>query len=107
MNKQELVKGLSAKTGLTQVAINKVMVALEESIIETVKEGHKVQITGLLTIKPVYRAPRKGYDPLKLVAMDVPASVAISVKAGEKLASVAKGLNVEDFAPKEKEVVAE
>lgn len=99
MNKQEMVKAISAKTELTQVDTTKVLNALEEITIETLQAGEKVQLTGFFIAKPVYRAARKGFDPLKEVPMDIPATVGISIKAGEKLKAASKGLNVKDFEP--------
>jgi nucleoid DNA-binding protein len=101
MNKQEAVKAIAAKTGLTQVDTSKVLNALEEITYETLQNGDKLQLTGFLTIKPVYRAARKGFDPIKQVAMDIPPTVGVSVKSGEKLKKAVEGLNVEDFVPAE------
>lgn len=101
MNKQEIVKAIASKTGLTQVDTTKVLNALEDVAHEALGNGDKVQLTGFLTIKPVYRAARKGFDPIKQVAMDIPPTVGVSVKAGEKLKKAVEGLNVEDFAPAE------
>lgn len=103
MNKQEMVKAIAERTKLTQVDTSKVLTALEEITNETVKKGGKVQLTGFVTIKPVYRAPRKGFDPIKQVPMEIDATVGISVKAGEKLKASVEELKVEDFAPAAKE----
>lgn len=100
MNKQEMVKAIAEETKLTQVDTSKVLSALEKITNETIKKGGKVQLTGFITIKPVYRAARKGFDPIKKVAMDINPTVGISVKAGEKLKLAVEGLDVADFAPK-------
>lgn len=104
MNKQELVKAVSNKVGTTQVAVTNVLNAIEAIAYEKIESGEKLQWTGFLTIKPVYRAPRKGFDPLNNVPMDIEASVGISVKAGEKLRDRAKTLKVDDFRPEVVEV---
>jgi DNA-binding protein HU-beta len=101
MNKQELVKALAKETQLTQVAVNKVLNALEGQVITNLQEGVRTQLTGFLTVKPAYRAARKGYDPIKKEAMDIDPTVGVSVKPGEKLKAAVKGLKVEDFAPAE------
>ena len=93
MNKQEMVKAISAKSGLTQVDTTKVLNALEEISLETVAKGDKVQLTGFVTIKPVARAARKGFDPIKLVPVEIPATVGVAVKAGEKLKKAVEGLD--------------
>ena len=101
-NKQEAVKAIAEKTELTQVAVNKVFGALEEYVHETLAKGEKVQLTGFLNIKPAYRAARKGFDPLKEVPMEIPETVGVSVKAGEKLKKATNGLDVAKFRPAEK-----
>ena len=98
MNKQEMVKAISVDTGLTQVDVNKVLNSLEKKTHETVAAGEKVQLTGFLNITPVARAARKGFDPVKKVAMDIAPTVGLSVKAGEKLKTAVEGLKYEDFA---------
>lgn len=102
-----MVKAISMDTGLTQVAVNKVLNSLEKTTHETLARGEKVQLTGFLSVKPVYRAPRKGYDPLKNVAMDIEETMSVSVKAGEKLKTAVEGLNVADFRPAAKEVATD
>lgn len=103
-NKQETVKAVAEKTGYTQVDVAKVIDALEDFTHETLAKGEKVQLTGFFTVKPVFRAKRKGYDPIKLQAMDIPESVGVSIKAGEKLRKAVDGLDVESVRPEAKEV---
>ncbi len=97
MNKQEMVKAIATKTNLTQVDVNKMMTAMEEVTFDNLKAGEKTQLTGFVTIKPVYRAARKGFDPIKKVAMDIAPAVGVSAKVGEKLKTAIAGLKVEDF----------
>ena len=102
MNKQEMVKAIAnTDEALTQVAVNKVLNALEAITIATLEKGEKVQLTGFLTVKPVPRAARKGFDPIKQVAMDIEPTVGVSAKAGEKLKKAVEGLKYEDFAKAE------
>ena len=98
MNKHQMVSAIAAKTGMTKVSIHKILTTLEEVAIETLKEGKKVQLTGFFSVKPVYRAARKGYDPIKKVAMDIGPTIGVSVKAGQKLKAAVSELNVEEFA---------
>lgn len=98
MNKQEIVKAIASETGLTQVDTNKVLASLEAQTIAAVQRGEKVQLTGFLNIKPVFRAARKGFDPIKKVAMDIEPAVGVSVKAGEKLKKASTDLDVSKFS---------
>lgn len=96
-----MVKAIADATGLTQVDTNKVINELENQVFQTLAGGNKVQLTGFLNIRPVHRAARKGFDPKNREPMDIPATVGVSVKAGEKLKKAVHGLNVADFAPAE------
>jgi len=102
MNKQEMVKAISNDTGLTQVDVNKMLNSLEKLTIETIQKGDKVQLTGFVTIKPAARSARKGYDPIKLQAVEIAPTVGVSVKAGEKLKKASEGLKYEDFKKEDK-----
>lgn len=101
-----MVKAIAGDTGLTQVAVNKVLNSLEKTTHETLAKGERVQLTGFITIKPVYRAARKGFDPLKKVAMDIEPTMSVGVKAGEKLKTAVADLDINEFAPEVKEEVA-
>jgi nucleoid DNA-binding protein len=83
--------------------VSKAINSLEEVTHETLAKGEKVQLTGFVTIKPVGRAARKGFDPIKNVAMDIDPTVGVSCKAGEKLKTAVEGLKYEDFAKADKE----
>lgn len=102
MNKQELVKAIASETELTQVAVNKVINALEKITISNLEKGEKTQLTGFYTVKPVPRAARKGFDPLKQVPMDIEPTVGVKVSAGEKLKAAVTELKYEDFAKESK-----
>ena len=102
MNKQEMIKAIAAETGLTQVDTTKVLNSLEAQTIAALQRGEKVQLTGFINVRPVYRAARKGFDPIKQVPMDIDPTVGVSVKAGEKLKKSVAELKVADFAPEEK-----
>lgn len=97
-NKQDAIKAIAGKTELTQVAVTKMMNALEEYTHETLEAGDKLQLTGFVTFKPVPRAARKGFDPIKEVAMDIPPTVGVKVSAGEKLKTAVEKLEYKDFA---------
>ncbi|MMZ43621.1 DNA-binding protein HU [compost metagenome] len=101
MNKQEAIKAIAGKTGLTQVDVTKVLNGLEEVTYETLAKGERLQLTGYVTFKPAARAARKGYDPINKQPMDIPSTVGVSTKAGEKLKKSVEGLKYEDFVAAE------
>ena len=100
MNKQEAIKAIASKKNLTQKVVSDVLAGLEEVTISEIKKGRKMQLTGFVTIKPVYRSPRKGFDPLNNVPVDIAESVGLSAKPGEGLRNIAKQLKVDKFRPK-------
>jgi len=105
MNKQDIVKAISKDTGLTQVSINKTISSLEKLVGELLAQGERAQLTGFVTFKPVYRAARKGFDPINKVPMDIAPAIGVSVKAGDKIRKATEGLDVSKFAPAPGEVI--
>ncbi|WIT25877.1 hypothetical protein [Bacillus phage SPO1L1] len=97
MNKTELIKAIAQDTELTQVAVGKVLASFEKLSSETVAKGDKIQLTGFLTIKPVARQARKGYNPQTQEALEIAPSVGVSIKPGEALKKASEGLKFEDF----------
>lgn len=98
-----MVKAIATETGATQVLVNKVLTSLEAQTVSAIERGEKVQLTGFINVRPVHRAARKGFDPIKKVAMDIEPTVGVSVKAGEKLKKASANLKVTDFEPAVKE----
>lgn len=101
MNKQEMIKAMSEDNGLTQVDNAKVLASLEKLTIEAIEAGERVQLTGFVSFRPVYRAPRKGFDPINQVPMDIPAAVGVKVAAGQRLKRATEELEVSDFETEE------
>lgn len=97
MNKQEVIKAIATATKLTQVDVSKVLGELESlTHTELQKPNGRIQLTGYVTIQAVARAARKGFDPIKKVAMDIEPTVGVRVSAGEKLKKAVDGLKYED-----------
>jgi len=106
MNKQELIKVIATKTGATQVDTTKFFAALEGTVEENLAKAEKTQITGFLSVKPVYRSARKGYDPLKQVEIAIDPAIGVSIKAGEKLKKIVSELDVAAFKAQEDALAA-
>ena len=96
-----MIKAIAVETSLTQVDVTKVVNALEAITIKNLENGERTQLTGFLTVAPVYRAARKGFDPVKKEAMDIAPTVGVKVRAGERLKKATGKLKVKDFAPAE------
>lgn len=63
MKKTDLIKAVSEKTGVSVSEATKVVNATIEVIVDEVKEGYAVGITGFGTFVRSYRNPHKGRNP--------------------------------------------
>jgi DNA-binding protein HU-beta len=63
MNKLELTTAVSAKTGLTKKSADEAVDAVLDTIMDAVRDGDKVTITGFGTFLLVERAARLGRNP--------------------------------------------
>jgi DNA-binding protein HU-beta len=91
MNKTELVGKIAEKSNLTKKDSEKALNAFIESVIETLKNGDKVQLTGFGTFEVHDRAERKGRNPQTGKEIVIPATKAPAFKAGTELKKVVSG----------------
>ena len=63
MNKAELVTAVAAKTALSKTSAEETLDAVLETIMDAVRDGDKVIISGFGTFYLVERAARIGRDP--------------------------------------------
>lgn len=91
MNKQELIKEISAKVELTQIDTEKVLKAFTEVVTDTLISGEKVQLVGFGTFEVVDRAAREGRNPQSGESMHIPASKSPKFKAGKSLKDSVNG----------------
>ena len=78
MNKEELVKEVSAQAKLSQKQTTEVIAALLDTVQKTVAKGKKVTLVGFGTFESRKRAARVGRNPqtgkeIKIAAKTVPA----------------------------------
>ena len=86
MNKTELIKRVSEKTGMTKKASADVLAAVLETIEEALVRGDRVQLVGFGTFEVRNRKARLGRNPQKPdEVMEIPASKAPVFKAGKAL----------------------
>ena len=91
MNKEELVKEIAKKSGVSQKAASDILSATLEVIEKSVAKGKKVTLVGFGTFEARKRAARTGRNPqtgaeLKIAAKTVPA-----FSAGKKFKTVVNG----------------
>ena len=77
MNKQDLVKLVSEKTGISKEAAGKVQKAVIEAISSTLEKGDSVSLIGFGSFKVIERAAREGRNPSTGEKMQIPASKAV------------------------------
>jgi DNA-binding protein HU-beta len=63
MNKSQLIKSVAEKSELSQKQITEAMNLIEDTLIENLKAGEKVQLSGFGTFEVRERAERKGRNP--------------------------------------------
>lgn len=83
MNRAELEAKLAEKTDLPKATIQKVLVAYEEAIGESLKDGQPVRLTGFGVFDVQHRKARKGRNPQTGAEIDIPASKRLTFKPGK------------------------
>lgn len=83
MNKTELVAEISKRGGFSKKDSEKMLSALVESVVETVKKGEKVQLIGFGTFELRSRAARTGRDPRTNKPIQIPACKVPAFKVGK------------------------
>ena len=63
MNKSQLIKCVADKSELSQKQVTEAFAFIEETLVETLKAGEKVQLSGFGTFEVRERAERKGRNP--------------------------------------------
>ena len=73
MNKSQLIKAVAEKSGLSQKQVAEVWNSIEETMIETLVAGDKIQLSGFGTFEVRERAERAGRNPKTGEVVTVPA----------------------------------
>ncbi len=63
MNKSQLIKTVADQSELSQKQVAEVIGLLESTLVESLKAGEKVQLSGFGTFEVRERAERKGRNP--------------------------------------------
>ncbi len=108
MNKTELINHLAEKSGLPQTQTEEVLNLLMQTIIDTLKNGDEVSLTGFGTFSAKERSARIGVnprDPSKKI--QIPAVTTPKFKAGKNLKEALKELSSQPAPETTKEPEAE
>jgi len=90
MNKSDLINSVAEKSELTKKDATKAVDAVLETIMDTLKDGEKVQLIGFGTFEVRDRAARKGRNPQTGAEIQIPASKVPAFKAGKALKDIVK-----------------
>jgi len=85
LTKRELIKNLSARTGLTQKQVKKVLDGIFSEIASCLVSGKAVKILGFGSFSVYERKERKGINPRTGEEIVIPARRAIRFKPSKNL----------------------
>jgi DNA-binding protein HU-beta len=85
MNREDLVKLVSEKTGITSKAAEQAQKAVIEGISSALEKGDSISLVGFGSFKVVERAAREGRNPSTGEKMQIPASRAVKFTPGKSL----------------------
>jgi DNA-binding protein HU-beta len=83
MKKTELIAAVAEQSGLSKKDAEKALSATLDTIIKTVAEGDKIQLTGFGTFEQRQRNARTGVDPRTGNTIEIAASKVPAFKAGK------------------------
>ena len=85
MNKQDLVKLVSEKTGISKEAAGQAQKTVIEAIASALEKGDSVSLIGFGSFKVVERAAREGRNPSTGEKMQISASKAVKFTPSKAL----------------------
>ena len=88
MNKTELVAVVAEKAGLTKKDAERVVNATVDTIVQSLREGEKVQISGFGIFETKEREARVGRNPRTKEAVQIPATRTPTFKPSKLLKDI-------------------
>lgn len=85
MVKTDLVNYVAENAGLTKADATKALEAVISGVTAGLKKEGKVTVTGFATFTAKKKAASKGRNPRTGETVNIPARVAVTIKAGSKL----------------------
>ena len=85
MNKSQLIKSVADKSERSQKQVTEVLSLIEETLVENLKAGERVQLSGFGTFEVRERAARVGRNPQTKEEIKIDASKQPVFKAGAAL----------------------
>lgn len=90
MKKQDFIKVVATKSGLSQDAVTKTLTSMIEVITSELQKGGEVNITGFGAWKVSERAARNGVNPKTKEKMTIPATKTPVFRSGKTLKEAIK-----------------
>ena len=90
MNKTDIIDAVAKKAGTTKVATSEILEAFQDVIMDSLKKGVNVTMTGFLTLKVKRREARTGRNPQTGKPINIPASNVVTATAGKTLKEFVK-----------------
>lgn len=84
MNKSALVDHIAAETKLTKKAVSDVLEGFMNAVMQTVKKGDAVTLTGFGTFKAMQRKARTGRNPQTGETIQIPARTVPVFRPGKE-----------------------
>lgn len=86
MNKVQLIETIASKTGVNKKQVDDVLEGFEQLVMDTLRSGGEVTLTGFGTFSARRREARMGVNPQKpSERMQIPAVTVPKFKAGKTL----------------------
>lgn len=85
MNKNDIVKIVAEKTGLTQKEVGAVIDEMFETTIKALAKGHEINFAGFGKFAVKKRAPRESINPRSKEIIKVPSSRAVVYKPSKNI----------------------
>lgn len=90
MSRDELIKKIASKAGVSQKVAGLALAAFLEGVTEALKKKDKVSLVGFGSFSVAHRKARKGINPKTKAALKIPARNVPVFKAGKKLKEAVK-----------------
>lgn len=90
-NKSDLVSKVAQKSNLTKAQSEAAINAFQEVLIESLKSGEGLKLTGILSAERVKRAKRTGRNPRTGAVIDIPERYGVKLTAGSHLKQAVAG----------------
>jgi DNA-binding protein HU-beta len=90
LTKQEFIKKVADRSGLTDRDAGKAVDAFMEAVTETLKSGDSINFTGFGKFSPAARAARRGVNPRTKEPVEIAATTVPKFTAGSQLKAALK-----------------